>query len=101
MINWLRKLFAKEPEPQPKTFIWGILDGPYVREDFPEEELWNNGIAPDADAMLVCKVEEDGQVFVANYWFPTLEDARDIKAYFDTNIEPLEVDLSQVRNTYD
>jgi len=96
MIKWLRSLL-KGPEPEkPKTVIWGIIDGPYVREDFPEEELWGNGVHPECQAMLVCKIEENGEVFTANYWFPSLEEAREVKGYFDTNIQPLEVDLSKV-----
>ena len=89
----LRHLFkpVKEPEQPKKTTIWGIIDGPYLREDFPDEELWNMQIPLDAEAMLVCKVEEDGSVFLANYWYESLDEAYEIKKYFDVNIEPLEI----------
>jgi len=41
--------------------------------------------------MLVCKVEEDGAVFLTNYWYESMEEAYEIKRYFDSNIEPLEI----------
>jgi len=96
MINWLKKLLGKGPpteehEPRNKVLIWGVVDGPYLRDDFPEEELWEMGIPPDADAMLVCKIEENGQVFQVNYWYETMDEAYEVKKYFDTNMEPLEI----------
>ena len=94
MISWIKKLLGKGPPPEPelkRTVIWGVVDGPYLRDDFPEEELWNNGIPYEAEAMLVCKVEEDGDVFLANYWYGSMDEAYEVKKYFDTNIEPLEV----------
>jgi len=95
MIQWLKKLLGKGPPKKPavenKVFIWGVVDGPYLRDDFPEEELWEMGIPPDADAMLVCKIEENGQVFQVNYWYETMDEAYEVKKYFDTNMEPLEI----------
>ena len=93
IIRKLRQRFKpiKQPEKSKVTTIWGIIDGPYLREDFPEEELWNAQIPLDAEAMLVCKVEEDGSVFLANYWYESLDEAYEIKKYFDVNIEPLEM----------
>jgi len=96
MIKWLKRLLGKGP-PQDrqstsaKTLIWGIVEGPFLRDDFPEEELWDAGIPPDADAMLVCRVEENGEVFLANYWYETMDEAYEVKKYFDTHIEPLEI----------
>ena len=95
MIQWLKKLLGKGPPKKPvvenKVLIWGVVDGPYLRDDFPEEELWEMGIPPDADAMLVCKIEENGQVFQVNYWYETMDEAYEVKKYFDTNMEPLEI----------
>jgi len=102
MIQWLKKLLGKGPpqDRQPtsatqgttaKVLIWGVVDGPYLREDFPEEELYEAGIPPDADAMLVCKIEENGQVFQVNYWYESMDEAYEVKKYFDTNMEPLEI----------
>lgn len=96
MIKWLKKLLGKElPKEQTstKTLLWGVVDGPYLREDFPEEELYNSGIPEGAEAMLVCKVEECGEVFVVNFWYNTMNEAYEVKKYFDTNMEPLEVKL--------
>jgi len=93
MINWLKKklLGKQQAPPEPKTYIWGVVDGPYLRDDFPEEELWNNGIPEEAEAMLVCKVEESGEVFLANYWYGSMDEAYEVKKYFDVNMEPLEI----------
>jgi hypothetical protein len=97
MIKWLKeKLLGKGPpeDRQPtsaKTYIWGVVDGPYLRDDFPEEELWDNGIPEEAEAMLVCKVEESGEVFLANYWYGSMDEAYEVKKYFDVNMEPLEI----------
>ena len=76
---------------QSKTLIWGVVDGPYSIDDFPEEELYDMGIEEGYEWMLVCKVEENGQVGTANFWYPTLDEANAVKWYFDSNIEPLEV----------
>lgn len=93
IIRNLRHLFkpVRSPVEVKKTLIWGVIDGPYLREDFPEEELWDMQIPIGAEAMLVCKVEEDGSVFLANYWYESLDEAYGIKKYFDVNIEPLEI----------
>jgi hypothetical protein len=93
MIKWLKGLFFERQPPKPKTLIWGVVDGPYLREDFPEEELYHAGIPEDSEAMLVCKVEESGEVFVVNFWYDTMNEAYEVKKYFDTNMEPLEVKL--------
>ena len=74
-----------------KTLIWGVMDGPYGIEDFPEEDLEYMGIEEGYEWMLVCKVEEAGKIGLANFWYRTLDEALSVKYYFDTNIEPLEI----------
>ena len=96
MIRWLKRLLGKGPpeDRQPtsaKTYIWGVVAGPYLRDDFPEEELWNNGIPEEAEAMLVCKIEESGEVSLVNYWYESMDEAYEVKKYFDVNMEPLEI----------
>lgn len=78
-------------KPESKTLIWGVMDGPYSREDFPEEELVFMDIEEGYEWMLVCKIEERGKVGLANFWYSTLDEALSVKYYFDSNIEPLEV----------
>lgn len=77
---------------KPKTLIWGVMDGPYNIEDFPEEDIEYMGIEDGYEWMLVCKIEEDGKIGLANFWYKTLDEALQIKYYFDSNIEPLELD---------
>lgn len=73
------------------TLIWGVVDGPYHLEDFPEEELEYMGIEDGYEWMLVCKIEEKGEIGLVNFWYQTLDEANAVKWYFDSNIEPLEV----------
>lgn len=77
--------------PKTNTLIWGVMDGPYGLDDFPEDELEYMGIEDGYEWMLVCKIEENGEVGLANFWYPTLDEALSVKYYFDKNIEPLEV----------
>jgi len=78
-------------EVQSKTLIWGVIDGPYSVEDFPSDELEYMGIEDGYEWMMVCKIEEDGEIGLANFWYATLDEALQVKYYFDTNIEPLEI----------
>ena len=75
-----------------KTLIWDVMDGPYHIDDFPEEDLDYMGIEDDYEWMIVCKIEENGKIGLANFWYKTLDEALSIKYYFDSNIEPLEID---------
>lgn len=74
-----------------KVLIWGVMDGPYSLDDFLEEDLDYMDIEDGYEWMLVCKIEEGGKVGLANFWYPSLDEALSVKYYFDTNIEPLEV----------
>jgi len=75
-----------------KTLIWGVMDGPYHVDDFPEEDLDYMGIEYGYEWMIVCKIEENGAIGLANFWYQTLDEALSVKYYFDSNIEPLELD---------
>ena len=77
---------------KPKTLIWGVMDGPYNIEDFPEDDLDYMGLEEGYEWMIVCKIEEDGKIGLANFWYQTLDEALSVKYYFDSNIEPLELD---------
>ena len=77
---------------KPKTLIWDVMDGPYHVDDFPEDDLQYMGIEDDYEWMIVCKIEENGKIGLANFWYQTFDEALQIKYYFDNNIEPLEID---------
>ena len=81
------------------TLIWGVMDGPYGLDDFPEEELEYMGIEDGYEWMLVCKIEENGEIGLANFWYPSLNEALSVKYYFDNNIEPLEINSDQEENS--
>ena len=74
-----------------RVLIWDVIDGPYSREEFDEDVLYEDGIPEDLNAMLVVKLEEDGKVGTVNFWYETEEEAMMVKQYFKSNIEPLEV----------
>jgi len=73
------------------VLIWDVIDGPYLREEFDEDILYEDGIPEYLNAMLVVKIEEDGKVGNVNFWYETEEEAMMVKQHFKSNIEPLEV----------
>lgn len=57
--------------------IWHVKDGPYNVEG--TDIHW-----------IVCLVEvEDGKLETSELYYPTFDDAYEVKKYFDKNIEPL------------
>jgi hypothetical protein len=74
-----------------KLLIWQVLEGPYLRDEFDEDDLHEGGIPIGLDAMLVVMVEEDGVINTVNFWYDTEEDALEVVKYFKVNIGPLEV----------
>ena len=71
--------------------VWGVVDGPFSRDDFPEEDLYEMDIPDDWNYMLVVQVSEDGKVGSMNMWYDTLDEAYEVCKYFRNNIEPLEI----------
>jgi len=90
MIDRIKRLLRKK-EPEDTTKIWGIVEGPILIDEIPDEEL--EGVPMTAQAMLVCRVEKDGQVGFEQYWYANPDDAYELVKYFSKNIEPLEVSL--------
>jgi hypothetical protein len=86
------KATGKVSRTIPKTLIWGVMEGPFNIEDFPEDDIEYMGIEEGYEWMLVCKIEENGKIGLANFWYRTLNEALSVKYYFDSNIEPLEID---------
>lgn len=74
-----------------KVLIWEVLEGPYLRDEFDEDDLHLEGIPIGLDAMLVVMVEEHGGMDTVNFWYETEEDALEVVKYFKENIGPLEV----------
>lgn len=75
-----------------KTLVWGVEEGPYSREDFPEEELEEMGIPDNWNWMIVAKVQENGKIGTCNLWYDTLDECLKVTNYFKANIEPLELE---------
>jgi len=73
------------------VLVWEVLEGPYLRDEFDEDDLHAGGIPIGLDAMLVVMVEEDGVIDTVNFWYDTEEDALEVVKYFKVNIGPLEV----------
>jgi hypothetical protein len=86
----MRKLEPDEKQ-QSYTLIWDVVEGPYPREDFDEEDLFKEGVPIGLDYMVVARIEEDGEVSLVNFWYETEEEALQVVHHFKSNIEPLEV----------
>lgn len=87
MIDWIKRLF-KKPEP-PNLQIWGIIQGPVRAEDIPDCDY------PDESVGMVLKVSNGKDVFDAEFWFDSLDEAYEIVRHFQTKIEPLELDMKE------
>jgi hypothetical protein len=80
-----------KPTTNKKVLVWEVLEGPYLRDEFDEDDLHEGGIPIGLDAMLVVMVEEDGVIDTVNFWYDTEEDALEVVKFFKANIGPLEV----------
>lgn len=74
-----------------KILIWDVIDGPYHREEFDEDELIDIGVDDSLEYFIVVKLQEGDSVGTVNFWLETYEEALDIVEHFQNNIEPLEV----------
>ena len=84
MFRWFRK--KEEPEPH-LVKIWGVVEGPFLQRDLPDEGYH------DEAAMLVLKLEDDGEVFDAEVWMDDLQSAEYIIKHFKVNINPLVIEM--------
>ena len=73
------------------VLIWDVVDGPYHRDEFDEDELLSVNVDDNLEYFLVVKLQEDGAVGIVNFWVETSDEAYDMIEYFKTNIEPLEI----------
>lgn len=87
--------YTEAEEDTSKTMVWDIIEGPFNREDFPQEELEGMGIPDNWNWMLVAKVSEGDKVGQINLWYDTLDEAYEVVKYFTANIEPLELEHGQ------
>lgn len=65
--------------------IWDVLEGPISREDCLHSNEWPDG----ANYSILCKIEEEGEIFKSEFYFEVDLDAYEWKTYFETNIEPI------------
>ena len=91
VMAWFKPKKRVTEAPATKTLIWDVVDGPFTREEFNEEDLKEFGIDEDDNYCLVVKMEEDGKLGLVNLWFPEIEDANKLKDHFKYHIEPLEL----------
>lgn len=82
---WFRK---KKANPKEVLKLWGIVEGPFHREEVEGEE--DN----EQEWMLVMKISKGEEVSESQIWFDTFQDVYQITRYFDKNIEPLELEIS-------
>jgi hypothetical protein len=86
MIEWIKSLFKKPP---PEMKIWGVVEGPIRAEDIPDSDF------PDGSVGMVLKVSQGKDVFDAEFWFDSLDEAYPIVRHFQTNIEPMKLDMKE------
>ena len=89
MLKKILNLFKKKEVPAlspEKLKIWGVLQGPYKREEV-EDPYVPKGL----NFMLVCKVSYRDKVFDREFWFETLQEARVVVDHFKVSIEPMEL----------
>jgi len=91
-LRLTNEVSGQDDTTESKILIWGILDGPFSSDDFPEEDLYEMGIPDDWNYMIVAHVQTGGKLGSMNFWYETLDEAYDVINYFKNNIEPLEVD---------
>ena len=91
LLKMTTKNTYTKPTTNKKVLVWEVLEGPYLRDEFDEDDLHEGGIPIGLDAMLVVMVEEDGVIDTVNFWYDTEEDALEVVKYFKANIVPLEV----------
>ena len=73
------------------VLVWDVLEGPYLRDEFDEDDLHAEGIPIGLDAMLVVLIQEGDEMDTVNFWYDTGEDALEVIKFFKANIGPLEV----------
>ena len=74
-----------------KVLIWDVIDGPYHRDNFDDDELIEVVVDDNLNYFLVVKLQDGNYVGTVNFWVETVEEAHDIMEHFKHNIEPLEV----------
>lgn len=92
MLQKILSFFKKhEPQelPQEKLKIWGVLQGPYSKQ-----EVGDPYVPDDLNYMLLCKASYKEDVFDREFWFETLDEARAVVDHFKINIEPVELKVN-------
>lgn len=74
-----------------RVLIWDVIGGPFNREDFDGDELFNEGIPDHLNFMLVVRIEDDGVIDTVNFWYDTEDEVYEVVKHFKSKIEPLEV----------
>lgn len=80
----MRQVQLEETTP---VKIWGVLDGPYSRDDLP----WADSLPEDYHTMLEVKIEIDGEISDKSLWYSSFDEAYEVVNYFYNNVEPLEL----------
>jgi hypothetical protein len=78
MFNWFRK---KKPN---KVIVWDVIEGPIHADEIED---------PGGEYLNICRVEVDGKVHQANFWFDTEDAAYIMINHFKQSIEPLEMEI--------
>ena len=70
--------------PQMKQVkIWDVISGPYPCDIPDSVDVHYN----------LCKVEIEGKIIHMEYFFDSFNDAYEMVEYFQSNIQPLEIEI--------
>jgi hypothetical protein len=85
-MNFFKQLLNRRnrPEPKPPLLIWGIVSGPYHREEVEDGD-------DELEWMLLMKVSIGDEVKHSQVWFESYEHVYQMQKYFNKNLEPIEV----------
>lgn len=87
----LRKLLAKfkNKDPEPLYLnVWTILYGPFHKDELPHQN-----VPDELNYMIVCKVDDQGEVYDQEMWFTDLDSVRVWEKHFATTIDPIRIPI--------
>jgi|TARA_R110002167_G_scaffold109195_1_gene278407 hypothetical protein len=76
-------MLINSDHPVKKVKVWGVIEGPMGRHEDDQLVYCN-----------LCKIEVDGKVEDAEYYFDNFDEAYEWVKHFQKFLEPIEIDVS-------
>lgn len=84
----MRWLFREKKKPEEPLLLWGIIEGPFHRSEVEDAE------DQEFEWMMLMKVSKGDEVKHSQVWFADYNQVYSMKKYFDKNMEPLVMGVS-------